>query len=91
VTQLGHTITHILIFYLLFRPGSVLEGLEMPYDYVGEAFAEVFQLLAETDLFCKKSLYFPIQIIKSSDLLHRFSHLGFFQGLLSKNKCLNVM
>jgi hypothetical protein len=83
VTQEGHTITHRLIFYLLFRSGYVLEGLERPYDYVGEGFAEVFQLLAEADLFCKKSLYFPAQIIKSSDLLHRFSHLGFFRELLS--------
>jgi hypothetical protein len=28
---------------------------------------------------------------KLLELLHRFSHLGFFQGLLSKNKCVLVM
>jgi hypothetical protein len=28
---------------------------------------------------------------KISDLLHPFSHLGFFWGLLSKNKCVLVM
>jgi hypothetical protein len=39
VTQEGHTIMQRLIF-LLFRSGSVLEGLERLYDFVGEGFAE---------------------------------------------------
>jgi hypothetical protein len=48
-----------LMFYMLFHSGSILEGLERPYDYVEDGFAEVFQLLVEADLFCKNSLYFP--------------------------------
>jgi hypothetical protein len=40
VTQEGRIITQRLIFLLMFRSGSVLEGLERLYDFVGEGFAE---------------------------------------------------
>jgi hypothetical protein len=50
------------------------------------------QPILTIDPFCKRSLYFPTEIIKSTNLLHLFSLRGFSRDYLSKNLCtINVI
>jgi hypothetical protein len=59
---------------------------------LGKSLAEHFAWYLAVPICTVRELYISLlNNNKISDLLHRFSHLGFFWGLMSKNKCVLVM
>jgi hypothetical protein len=55
---------------------------------LGKSLAEHFAWYLAGPICTVRELYISLlNNNKISDLMHRFSHLGFFRGLLSKNKC----